>query len=504
MSHHLHQDSFHDPLKPWKHIPFQTLRITDAFTNFMKGFLGICLVGSISLFSFLAFSKWFGCSEYQNIFISTSSEFSTGYDVIVHSDETNISHILFGIGGSAKTWNYRRHYCEAWWKPNVTRGFVWLDERPQENESWPETSPRFQVSQDTSRFKYTCPYGSRAAVRIARIVKESFELGLENVRWLVMGDDDTVFLPENLVAVLSKYDHKQMYYIGSNSESVEQDEVHSYTMAYGGGGFAISYALAAELVRVLDGCIDRYAAFYGSDQKIGGCMSEIGVPLTKELGFHQMDIRQDPYGVLAAHPVAPLVSLHHLDYVQPLFPGTSQEESVKKLVEAYKLDPSRTLQHSFCYDLSRNWSISVAWGYTIQLYPTLVNAKELATPFRTFLTWKSWNEGPFTFDVRSMSSDPCEMPLIFYLNHVHSLGNGSTVSTYTRPKVDGNKCQNETYAPALLVHSFNVSAQILSSEIWKKVPRRQCCEVVNDGDGADGILHVKLRRCNQWESVTPP
>jgi hypothetical protein len=119
-------------------------------------------------------------------------------------------------------------------------------------------------------------------------VKESFELGEENVRWFVMGDDDTVFFIENLVMVLAKYDHNQMYYIGGNSESVEQDVIHSYTMAYGGGGFAISYPLAKELVRVLDGCIDRYASFYGSDQKIQGCMSEIGVPLTKELGFHQV------------------------------------------------------------------------------------------------------------------------------------------------------------------------------------------------------------------------
>lgn len=103
-----------------------------------------------------------------------------------------------------------------------------------------------------------------------------------------MGDDDTVFFVENLVTVLGKYDHNEMHYIGGNSESVEQDVIHSYTMAYGGGGFAISYPLAAELVRVLDGCIDRYASFYGSDQKIGGCMSEIGVPVTKELGFHQV------------------------------------------------------------------------------------------------------------------------------------------------------------------------------------------------------------------------
>lgn len=103
-----------------------------------------------------------------------------------------------------------------------------------------------------------------------------------------MGDDDTVFFVENLVTVLGKYDHNEMYYIGGNSESVEQDVIHSYTMAYGGGGFAISYPLAVELVRVLDGCIDRYASFYGSDQKIGGCMSEIGVPVTKEPGFHQV------------------------------------------------------------------------------------------------------------------------------------------------------------------------------------------------------------------------
>lgn len=103
-----------------------------------------------------------------------------------------------------------------------------------------------------------------------------------------MGDDDTVFFLENLVTVLNKYDHNQMYYIGGNSESVEQDVIHSYTMAYGGGGFAISYPLAAELVKVLDGCIDRYASFYGSDQKIQGCMAEIGIPVTKELGFHQV------------------------------------------------------------------------------------------------------------------------------------------------------------------------------------------------------------------------
>lgn len=163
---------------------------------------------------------------------------------------------------------------------------MWLDSHP--NASWPETSPPYKVSGDTSAFRYTCSYGSRSAIRVARIVKESFELGAENVRWFVMGDDDTVFFTDNLVMVLSKYDHNEMYYVGGNSESVEQDVIHFYTMAFGGGGFAISYPLAKELVRILDGCIDRYAEFYGSDQKIQSCISEIGVQVTKEPGFHQV------------------------------------------------------------------------------------------------------------------------------------------------------------------------------------------------------------------------
>lgn len=103
-----------------------------------------------------------------------------------------------------------------------------------------------------------------------------------------MGDDDTVFFTDNLVSVLAKYDHHLMYYVGANSESVEQDVMHSYEMAFGGGGFAISYPLAAELAKVLDGCVYRYYTFYGSDQKIAACMNEIGVSLTRERGFHQV------------------------------------------------------------------------------------------------------------------------------------------------------------------------------------------------------------------------
>ncbi|XP_057808044.1 uncharacterized protein LOC131022555 [Salvia miltiorrhiza] len=416
--------------------------------------------------------------------------------------DTNISHILFGISGSAETWRRRRHYSELWWRPNATRGFVWLDEAPREN--WPETSPPYRISADTSRFKYTCWYGSRSAVRIARVVKESFELGLGGVRWFVMGDDDTVFFTRNLVSVLRKYDHRQMYYIGGVSESVEQDVVHSYTMGYGGGGFAISRPLAAALVRILDQCIDRYAAFYGSDQKIGGCMSEIGVPLTKEVGFHQMDIRGNPFGLLSAHPLAPLVSLHHLDYLQPLFRETSRVASIHKIMGPYEFDPSRILQHSFCYDLVRNWSISISWGYNVQLYPFILSAKDLNTPLQTFLTW-SWSRGPFTFNTRLISLNPCERPLEFGFDGIEEIDAGFTSTTYTSAQSQfRRKCDEENYKAAYLLKAFNVTAGLLHPQYWNKAPSRECCQIMSGSPRQNDVVRVRIRGCNQWESVSPP
>ncbi|KAK4264300.1 hypothetical protein QN277_025499 [Acacia crassicarpa] len=98
-----------------------------------------------------------------------------------------------------------------------------------------------------------------------------------------MGDDDTVLVMENLVKVLRKYDHNQFYYIGS-SESQLQNIFLSYNMAYGGGGFAISYPLAVALEKMEDRCIQRYPRLYGFDDQIQACMeTELGVPLTKRI-----------------------------------------------------------------------------------------------------------------------------------------------------------------------------------------------------------------------------
>lgn len=275
------QLSQYDPVKKLRQLSLHD-KPCEIFGIIARIFLLLCLLFSISLVIYITFSNqhnWLRFPSPKRIGPKGKPESESG--------PTNISHILFGIGGSTATWHDRSRYSSIWWAPRITRGFVWLDEKPRDkNNNNQRSVPPYKISSpEWTGFKYS---SSKSAVRIARIISDSFKLRLPNVRWFVMGDDDTVYFTENLVSVLSKYDHNQMWYIGGNSESVEQDLIHSYDMAFGGGGFAISYPLAERLVKVLDGCLDRYYYFYGSDQRIWACASEIGVPLTRERGFHQV------------------------------------------------------------------------------------------------------------------------------------------------------------------------------------------------------------------------
>ncbi|XP_071711467.1 uncharacterized protein [Rutidosis leptorrhynchoides] len=407
---------------------------------------------------------------------------------------TKSSHVLFGIGGSVRTWPDRRHYSEIWWEPNKTRGFVWLDEQPDPILFSDPSSIPYKVSEDLTQLKNV---GSGPAVRIARIVVEMFNLGLPDVRWFVMGDDDTVFFVDNLVTVLSKYDHRQMYYVGGSSESVEQDVMHSYDMAFGGGGFALSYPLAAELVRIFDTCLDRYRYFYGSDQRVWACVSELGVSLTIERGFHQMDVRGDASGLLSAHPMTPLVSLHHLDYIKPLLPNRTAYESLNTIIQTYRLDPPRAMQQSICYYKKwwHKWSISVSWGYSVQIYPSLLTAHELAMPLQTFLTWRSFTNGPFTFNTRPLSANPCENPATYYISRVKVVGN-DTLTTYRRDR-SGEKCKMKDYPHT--VDTVVVLASKLDADYWIEGPRRQCCEVRG---WKYYSMEIRVRNCKDGETIT--
>ncbi|XVF83728.1 hypothetical protein PTKIN_Ptkin16aG0515100 [Pterospermum kingtungense] len=417
---------------------------------------------------------------------------------------TNISHLLFGIAGSTKTWRQRRAFSSLWWDVETTRGFFWLDKEPEDNKAVTGYDTKTIISlpyrisgQEWTRFKYS---DSRHAIRIARVIRDSFNLKLPNVRWFVMGDDDTIFFTQNLVSVLGRYDHNEMWYIGGHSESVEQNVVHAY-MAFGGGGFAISYPLAEKLVNALDGCLERYYYFYGSDQRIQACITEIGVPLTTEPGFHQFDIRGDVYGLLAAHPMAPLISFHHLDTLIPLFPNQTRIGSLRTLFKAYQLDPGRILQQSICYDSERKWSMVISWGYTIQVYPWLVTAYELQMPLQTFKTWGTRSNGPFMFNTRSMPNDACEWPIVYFMDQVEEVGSSGTKTTY-KFALSEESCNRSDYASVMSVANIVVSSMKMPPDYWQKAPHRQCCEIMDVGGIEEGSMQVRIRNCRKFETTS--
>jgi len=74
------------------------------------------------------------------------------------------------------------------------------------------------------------------------------------------------------------------------------------------------------------------------------------VTLNASLSFNwctQMDINGDATGLLAAHPLAPLVSIHHLDVINPIFPNTrTQAAALAHLLEAGRLEQASLLQQS--------------------------------------------------------------------------------------------------------------------------------------------------------------
>ncbi|XP_019439448.1 PREDICTED: uncharacterized protein LOC109345107 [Lupinus angustifolius] len=465
-------------------------KLGDIVINLIK--IGI-VVGLIAFLS-LAFQTAFYKPSWR--LLGLPEHLRIQNDSVIDNGPTNISHILFGLGGSAQTWHDRSNYSKIWWEPNTTRGFVWLDKKPKISHT--ELLVPYKISHGWRRFKYL---HSASAVRIARIVYESFKLGLPDVRWFVMGDDDTVFFTNNLVTVLRKYDHNQMYYIGGNSESVEQDVLHSYDMAFGGGGIAVSYALAVQLARTMDGCLRRYFYFYGSDQRVWACVNEIGVPLTHEKGFHQLDIRGDPYGLLAAHPMAPLVSLHHIDQLSSLFPNQTQTQSLTKLISAYNLDPARIVQQSICYDHRRKWSISISWGYTVQIYTTMLSAADLQMPLQTFRTWRTSSDGPFTFNTRWMNPDPSKQPAMFFLDNLQMVGSQGSITSYKRFFAKGaDKC-NKSHVN-VQVQRIRVSALKLDPEYWKNVPRRECCQIMEGGSIKGGNMHLRVKKCRPKETTT--
>ncbi|XP_050204843.1 uncharacterized protein LOC126654888 [Mercurialis annua] len=411
---------------------------------------------------------------------------------------TKLAHIVFGIASSEKLWPTRKDYVNIWWKHPEIRGCVFLDSLPpQDNDTSSTSFPPTCISEDTSGFRYTFRKGFRSAIRVARVVSETVKLNHSDVRWYVFGDDDTVFFPENLVKTLSKYDHELWYYIGSNSEIYEQNRIFGFEMAYGGAGFAISYSLANVLAKVFDSCIQRYPHLYGSDSRVSSCLAELGVGVTREPGFHQVDIRGDMFGLLTSHPLSPLVSLHHLEYMDPIFPNMTTVASIEHLFKAATIDSQRIVQKTVCYDRWYSWTISVAWGYAVEVYENHIFLPDTLPVQTTFKQWKKGSilSATYNFNIRQPHPDICRRPAIFFLDRISSSEDRST-SHYKQVHVN---CSYDMASPRKLEVIKVFSHKLHLTDKQLRAPRRQCCDILPSS--GNKVMEIEVRECKEDELI---
>ncbi|XP_009605991.1 uncharacterized protein [Nicotiana tomentosiformis] len=414
------------------------------------------------------------------------------------SSPTTLQHVVFGIASNEKSWSKRKELVKLWYKSNEMKGCVFLEKMPNSSTNDSLLLPPICISEDISRFPYTNKGGNPSAIRVARVVSETVALNHSNVRWFVFGDDDTIFFPENLVKTLSKYDHGLWYYIGSNSESFIQNKFFSFEMAFGGAGFVISYPLAKVLAKVFDSCIERYPHLYGSDGRIHACLTELGVTLTHEPGFHQMDFHGNVFGLLAAHSIRPLVSLHHMEIIDPIFPNMTRMKALEHLYQAASFYPQRILQQTVCYDRRFSWTVSVSWGYAVQVFAHNVFLPDAQRVQESYFPWKKNAYGTlYEYNTRKFESDPCKKQIVYFLDNVSS--SMDEIKTIYKKKTTSENCTFGKNSPRKLeeIRVFSHKLDLDTNQLL--APRRHCCDVLPSTSGK--VMEIGIRECKEDELI---
>lgn len=174
-------------------------------------------------------------------------------------------------------------------------------------------------------------------------------------------------------------------------------------------------------------------------------------------------------GLLSAHPVAPLISIHHLDVVEPIFPKVNRIQALQRLKVPIKLDSAGIMQQSVCYDKTRSWTISVSWGYTVQIYRGIFSVREMETPVRTFLNWyKRADYTGFSFNTRPVTGHACQKPFVFYLSKaLYNKNTNQTATEYGQHRVPSSECEWNMVDPSRIerVQVYKT----LDPHLWDKV-----------------------------------
>lgn len=159
-------------------------------------------------------------------------------------------------------------------------------------------------------------------------------------------------------------------------------------------------------------------------------------------------MRGNLFGMLSSHPLSSLLSLHHLDAADPIFPNMNRTPALEHLFKAVNVDTSRILQQTICYDRSSKLTASVSWGYAVQIYEGAKPLPDLLLVQRTFMPWRRGSKvdlNHFMLSMREYPRDPCKRPAVFFMDSVVSNKN-DVESNYVKHVVGnctrGNNMEN--------------------------------------------------------------
>ena len=183
----------------------------------------------------------------------------------------------------------------------------------------------------------------------------------------------------------------------------------------------------------------------------------------------QFDVYGSLFGLLTAHPIAPLVSLHHLDLVQPIFPDTNRVKALERLKAPMELDSAGLMQQSICYDKSRSWTISVSWGYAVQIFRGIFSVRDMEMPARTFLNWyQRADYTGYAFNTRPFSRNTCQKPFAYYLsNALYDPNTNQTTTEYVLNRTANMTCKWNMADPSR-IHKVEVYKRP-DPYLWNKV-----------------------------------
>ncbi|VFQ88411.1 unnamed protein product [Cuscuta campestris] len=213
-----------------------------------------------------------------------------------------------------------------------------------------------------------------------------------------------------------------------------------------------------------------------------------------------MDMRGDASGFLSSHPNSPLISLHHLDMVEPLFPLMDRFQSAAHLMTAAGLDQTRILQQTICHHRPTNWTFSISWGYTSHIYERILPRSYLQNPIATFKEWAHANPRPphWMFDVRPPVNHPCETPHVFFLESAKETPDGQEIVTIY-------KRQWRRRLPPCLFSGNHSADYVFRVRVYTPTSKRtqtdkcECCDVTRVTESS--IAEVKIRTCMENEMI---